>query len=225
MILKKFTQLKEINPDNREIIGVASSEVEDRDGEVIRQSGINFKNFLKTNPIMLANHDGGDIRSVIGKVTDIWREGNKTLFKAQFSKASDLANQAYEMVKEGILNTFSIGFVAKSFDDDNKTISESELLEISLVPIPSNPEALVMAKGLKENDFAKKTVELWKEKKIETQIKQMNEDTKKEVMGILNGIKQGADTVMDLLGTTDEMEEEKSLEKDFYKKLINNLKK
>jgi HK97 family phage prohead protease len=176
MIIHKYSKLKEINPENREIIGISSTEDEDRDGEVVKQSGIDFKNFLSTNPILLANHEGHDIRSVIGKVKRIWREDNKTLFEAQFSKASELANQAYEMVKEGILNTFSIGFMAKAFDEKKPgIITESELLEISLVPIPANPNAIVVAKNL-DNKFAKKTYEMWKRQGIEEPKEYTNED-------------------------------------------------
>lgn len=158
MIIRKYAKIKEINRRKREIIGVASTEDEDRDGEIVKQSGLNFDTF-KTNPVLLANHDGGDIRSVIGKVSEIWREGNKTLFKATFSKANEFAKQAYGMVKEGVLNTFSIGFMAKDFDKN--VITKSELLEISLVPIPANPKAVVMAKMM-DNEFANKVYSIWK---------------------------------------------------------------
>jgi HK97 family phage prohead protease len=177
MLITKYTQLKEINPENREIIGVASTEDEDRDGEVIKQSGLNTKIFIETNPILLANHDGVDIRSVLGKITEIWLKGNKTMFKAKFSKVNELAVQAYEMVKEGILNTFSIGFMAKEYDKN--TITKSELLEISLVPIPANPNAIVMAKGYK-GEFADKLNKYWEKQGFRKEEDPKEEETEEE---------------------------------------------
>jgi phage head maturation protease len=59
-----------------------------------------------------------------------------------------LAQEVKELVSEGFLNTLSIGFMSlqyKQNDNSNGIIYESvELLEISIVSVPANPEAVVL---------------------------------------------------------------------------------
>lgn len=140
------------------MLGIASSSTPDRDGESVLPEGGDFKNFKK-NPVILASHNYRDFP--IGKATKIWVEGKKVLFKMKFSEATQSAKDAYELVKEGILNTFSIGFIPREYDEEKKIINKWELLEISVVSVPANPDAVVVAKGLKENDLAQKLCKQW----------------------------------------------------------------
>jgi len=163
--LKGYLSQKEEN----EIVGIASTEDPDRDGEIIKQIGWDLENF-KTNPVILASHNYSNFP--IGKATDIAIENGKLMFKAIFSQATEEARQAYELVKEGILNTFSVGFIPREFDSKNQDIiTKAELLEISLVSVPANPKAIVVAKGFKENIMAQDMIKQWL----------LNEDMKKSV--------------------------------------------
>lgn len=55
----------EIQEKTQEVFtAIASSEVEDRQGEVVKQSGWNLKNF-KNNPILLYMHDHTNIHRVV----------------------------------------------------------------------------------------------------------------------------------------------------------------
>jgi HK97 family phage prohead protease len=160
-----------------EITGIASTETVDRDGEVIRANGWDLLNF-KENPVLMLMHNYQEFP--IGKITDIAVEGKKLTFKAIFSQKTQKAIEAYELVKEGILSAFSVGFIAREFDPkDQNIITKAELLEISLVPVPANPEAIVMAKGFKENEIAKfivKNFDLEEKKEEEKE----EEESKKE---------------------------------------------
>lgn len=148
-----------------EIIGIASTEAQDRDGEVILQSGWDLENFKK-NPVILASHNYYEFP--IGKATDIQVDNGKMIFKMVFSQATEKAKEAYQLVQEGILKSFSVGFIPREHDPmQPHMITKAELLEISLVTVPANPEALVLAKGMKDNRLAQQILkDYWIEKSM-----------------------------------------------------------
>lgn len=162
-----------------EIIGIASTDTPDRDGEVIKQEGWDLTNFQK-NPVLLASHNYHEFP--IGKATDIAVHDGKLMFKAVFSEATEKAKEAYALVKEGILSAFSVGFIPREYDQkEARIITKAELLEISLVAVPANPAAIVLAKSFsennEENELAKELVKYWsiKEEKEEEQEEQEEE--------------------------------------------------
>lgn len=120
---------------------VISDESVDRQGEIIKQDGWDLENFLK-NPVILFGHDSYDLP--IGKAVDIYTEGDKTYAVIEFAaEIYDKAKTIWEMVKAGILNTVSVGFINNEYD--NNELTKNELLEVSIVPIPANPNAIVLA--------------------------------------------------------------------------------
>jgi len=156
-----------------EIVGIASTEMPDRDGEIIKQDGWDLTNF-KSNPVIMVSHNYQDFP--IGKATDIFidKQIGRLQFKAVFSQATQKAKEAYALVKEGILNTFSVGFIPREYDQkDNSIITKAELLEISLVAVPANPGAIVLAKGMKDNVLAKDFVEEWNVKFPEKEVEEV----------------------------------------------------
>lgn len=139
----------EIQQKDGKIVGIASSSVEDRQGEVVAVDGWDLKNFKKA-PRLLWAHDHSE--PAIGKVTKIFYEGvgkaKKLMFEAVFQDVTEKARAIRQLVQEGFINTFSVGFVPKEMDGN--TITKSELLEISVVNVPANPEAMMLAyKSLK----------------------------------------------------------------------------
>jgi len=151
--LKGFLKKKE-----GEIVGIASTELEDRHGEVIKQDGWDLKLF-KDNPVILASHQYQDFP--IGKATSIRVKDNKLIFKAVFSEKTEKAKEAFNLIKEGILNAFSVGFIPKEWDKKkSNVITKAELMEISVVSIPANPQAVVTAKGMK-GDMIENMVKHW----------------------------------------------------------------
>lgn len=148
-----------LQKENNEIVGIASTAKEDRQGESIKQEGWDLKNFKK-NPVLLASHQYQEFP--IGKVTNVRVQDGNLTFKAIFSEATQKAKEAYQLVQEGILNTFSVGFIPREYDAKNASIiTKAELLEISLVAVPANPEAVVIAKTMEKNDLVKSLVKEW----------------------------------------------------------------
>lgn len=144
---------REIDEQERTIQFIASDETEDRYGDIIRQDGWQLANYKK-NPVGLWCHDSNGMCSAHngmpvarGVRTEI--RGAELLWLAQFWPAgqyefSDLIFDAY---RQGFMNAVSVGFIPVEF----KYIEEGygieflkqELLEVSFVPVPANPNALV----------------------------------------------------------------------------------
>lgn len=142
------------------ITAVASTALVDRHGEIVEVEGWELKNFKKAPRILWA-HD--HTIPAIGKATKVWVEGQgkkaKLMFKMAFQDITEFGKQAKELVEQGWIDTFSVGFMAEEMEDNKFT--KQELLEISLVNVPANPEAQVAAyksfadSGIEEEDMVK----------------------------------------------------------------------
>lgn len=136
---------KNFNDEERTFEAIASTETPDRHGDIIKQDGWVLDSFLK-NPVLLWGHDYHS--PPIGKVIDIRVEDNKLVFKAKFPEEGvyELSDTIYRLFKEGILKAFSVGFIPLEWEekkDGGYIFKKQELLEISAVTVPANPEALV----------------------------------------------------------------------------------
>jgi len=147
-------QVKSIGDDEIEIIG--STAHMDRDGEVLDPAGWDLKNFKK-NPVVLPAHDYH--QPAIGKAVNIKIEDGKLVFKIKFPPEGDnpLADVYRKLYKGGFMSASSVGFLPIEWvDGDGKgkspyrTYTKAELLELSLVSVPCNPNALLTAKGVEK---------------------------------------------------------------------------
>ena len=140
-----LTSVFKAQPDDDgtiKIQGYASTNDTDRAGDVIEkdawlQGGLdNFKN----NPILLFNHD---YNSPIGKATGLEVTDRGLKIDGIISKS---AGKIADMVKEGILGAFSVGFRVKDADyieeTDGLRIKDAELFEVSVVSVPANQSAV-----------------------------------------------------------------------------------
>jgi HK97 family phage prohead protease len=123
---------------------VASDGELNRHGETVNPDGWDLKNF-KQNPIILINHDY-TVQNAVGmakgvKVVD----GKLMLGSVEFSKTNPLAVLTFNLIKEGILKTVSVGYIVTKWgsDEDKYSIMKQELLETSFVVVPANPRAML----------------------------------------------------------------------------------
>ena len=143
------------------IRGMASTSDFDRAGDSIStdawtKGGLN--NFEK-NPIILFNHN---YDRPIGRATSLKTTANGLELTAKISKA---AKDVVELVKDGVLGAFSVGFRVKDADyieeTDGLKIKDAELFEVSVVSVPCNQSATFsLAKSfdsLEEYEDFKKT--------------------------------------------------------------------
>jgi len=160
--------VKSVDLKGRKLIMVGSNESIDRDGDVIRVNGWNLENFLK-NPVFLWGHD---YRSVpIGAATSVVkrRKPDPSLeFTIRWPTEGihPFADMILLLYAEKIINASSVGFMPikhaprEKLEDEDEDMYKrywapreflaQELLELSGVPVPSNPEAIqnfVKSKG------------------------------------------------------------------------------
>ena len=136
------------------IRGMASTADFDRAGDSISveawQKG-GLKNFEK-NPIILFNHD---YDKPIGRATGLKAGPDGLELECKISKSAP-ANVA-ELVKDGVLGAFSVGFRVKDADyikeTDGLMIKDAELFEVSVVSVPCNQSATFsLAKSFDSDD-------------------------------------------------------------------------
>ena len=126
--------------DSIYISGYASSSNVDRAGDVIPSSvwEAGIKNYLK-NPVLLAYHDHDD---PVGRTVEHKIDAGGLWIKARISAAAEVFN----LVKDGILTAFSVGFRVLDAEYNSATelfvIKELELLEISVVAVPCNQDTV-----------------------------------------------------------------------------------
>ncbi len=171
---KLFTNalVKELEVDGKkEKLFVASDSTEDRQGEVISIDGWQLDNFKK-NPVLLWGHDQN--RPSVGVAEKIGYktiDGRKSLvFEPKFHKKDEFSRLVAELVDEGWIKMTSVGFMPLEMTDN--TFTKQELLEISFVNVPANPNAigLAMSKGFSAESIKKAMPEAKIPKKIENVI-------------------------------------------------------
>jgi HK97 family phage prohead protease len=207
-----------LKKENDQLTFVASDETLDRGGEVIPIESWDLKNYSK-NPVLLVNHDY-QVQNIVGKATNIRIEDKKLLFDPVFHGITQLAKEVEAMVKEGILDTVSVGFMPHGPEKDGESI-KNELFEISFVPVPANPSAsrlsAVMAKSV--DDVEIKQVDAWvneveeKEVKVEPEVKEgrvLSNRNRKLINDSIEILKQAAMALDDLLAMTDASAEKDS---------------
>lgn len=131
---------------------VASTEDVDRAWEVIKVDWWRWKNFMK-NPVIIANHIY-KVENIVGKATEIYIKNNQLVIEWVFSSSNPLWVLLADLYEEGMIKSVSVWFIPKSRDKNNaKIITEAELLELSFVAVPCNPNALSLdqKKLLEEN--------------------------------------------------------------------------
>ena len=125
----------------------------DRHGTRINPDGWDLSAF-KRNPIALFGHSGG---FPIGKWENVRVEGGKLLGRLVLAARGTSAriDELASLVEQGILRAVSVGFTVIEEGTRGKSpydFMRQELLEVSLVSVPSNTNALAVARGLNISD-------------------------------------------------------------------------
>lgn len=143
--LIKVTSERATPVGKRIIRGIASTAHRDRHGETVSPKGIEWK-----LPVpLLANHDH---RAPIGRVIDLTATDSELRFTAEVSQATEQARQVWELISDGTLSGVSIGFIGLEHEVQPKGLhwKAAELLEISVVAVPSNRESRILTTVGKE---------------------------------------------------------------------------
>lgn len=141
-----IASIKEAGDVNGTFRVVATTQGKDRDGEIVLQEGLDVTNFLK-NPVILFGHDYWSLPIGVATKVEKNSETGQTIIEGVFAseEANPKAQQVRRLYDAGMLKAVSIGFIAKNWEGN--VITESELLELSFVPVPANADALDIAKS------------------------------------------------------------------------------
>jgi len=140
--------------DDRVLTFDGSTETLDRADEVISAAGWELENY-ENNPVFLWAHNYS--MPPIGKATKTWVQGKRLKFKIEFADTETypFADTIYRLYKGGFMRAVSVGFLPLEVEDAEDDSGKSrkgkqprrryvrqELLELSAVPVPCNPDAL-----------------------------------------------------------------------------------
>ena len=141
--------------DDGAVSFIASTATPDRYGDTIEQAGWNLSAYQK-NPVLLWAHSHSE--PPVGRVVSMSvKDGNLVADRVEFTtdEVNPFGAKVGRMVKAGFLNAVSVGFLPSKFEPRKAadgsflgyTFQEQELLELSVVPVPANPEALLQNKA------------------------------------------------------------------------------
>lgn len=172
-IIRKAAQIERIDVETdgvRRTLFLASTDTPDRALDVVDQASWKLDNY-RSNPIVLVDHDYST-DAVVGRGDVQVTERGLTLEIVRWSDRPRAAGIRAD-VEAGVLSAVSVGFrpgrrvLRTELPKDHPAWSESgwgmvyydcELLEISIVAVPMNPEALaeraIRAAGLTVGDLA-----------------------------------------------------------------------
>jgi len=171
--LSTVVEVRSIDEDTRTAEFVAATEngVDTWQGrEFLRMSGANLKRFRK-NPVVLDAHDRWSTRAVIGDAK-LTLAGRELLASVRFATTAH-ADEIWQLVRDGFVRAVSVGFIPdakqtvrlKDGESDGEgeariqgpatVIKSWELLEISVVPVPADADAIRRMYCGPEGDEAK----------------------------------------------------------------------
>jgi phage head maturation protease len=179
-------ETKALNMEERTLEVVITTTKRDRDGDIIESRGLDFANFLK-NPVVLWAHDMS--KPPVGKVLSVKARPSQVDAVVQFAETA-FGLEVFKLYAGGYLNAWSIGFLPKRWEriEPNDTtpnmpsellgfhVLEAEVVELSAVPVPANPEALAKALESSETEEMRKALrDGWEKNKPEEEGEEQRE--------------------------------------------------
>jgi len=143
--------VRALRAEAREADFVASTDAVDSYEEVVEQSWRLDR--FKSNPVVLFGHRSRELPIGIATRCEIVNGQLECTLRFVTEDKNPLAEQVWKMVRDGELRAVSVGFVPntvrveKRDGRDTYVLADNELHEISVVPIPANPEALSKMKA------------------------------------------------------------------------------
>lgn len=133
--------INEKQDTNKPITFVLSDESVNSYGFVVLTEGIDTSAFER-NPVMLYMHNRDG--NVIGRWENIRKDGKRLLGDAVFDDSTELAATVKKQVEKGFLRSVSIGIEQIATEELNgvQTVTKCRLIEVSIVDIPSNENAV-----------------------------------------------------------------------------------
>lgn len=145
----------------REFVAKITTNSIDRDREIVDPKGIDFAYYRK-NPVILWGHNYSEPAIGRSQWIKTWTENGKAkghISKGVIASGVQKAEDVFNLIQQGILNTTSVGFVPISGHEPTEKEIEADsslkkvayihdkisMLEYSIVNVPANPEATIEA--------------------------------------------------------------------------------
>ncbi len=204
--IKLYGVFTKRNNDEQTVEGIASSEAVDSQGEIVELAAISkaLPGYMKYANLREMHQWSAVGKAIQAKIDD----------KGLFIKGHIVDPVAWQKVKEGVYNGFSIG--GKVLSKVGNKIQDLVLNEISLVDRPANPEAIFSMVKMEdgkitemqdENSVAKQILELAKVARVLINKAEANGTSTFELQDTLNQIKG----MSDFLGKEDKARLDKVL--------------
>jgi len=119
----------------------------DRHGDRVLGQGLDVSAYLN-NPVLLWGHNSQEPYAVIGQAQGVEVDASGMSLLPVWREAAndaDPMNIVRLLWDSGMVRAFSIGFLPKSWEENEEggfDFTRAEILEVSLVPVPANAEAL-----------------------------------------------------------------------------------
>jgi hypothetical protein len=150
------------DPEERILEFIGSTAVVDRYGDIIEVAGWDLANY-KNNPIFLWAHNSS--LPPLGRAVSVKKTAEALVFQIKFASREEYGGEwpaiapspetIYNLYLNGYLRATSVGFsyierepIIDPKNDGRQTgwrFLKQELYELSAVPVPANPEALMLA--------------------------------------------------------------------------------
>ncbi len=141
---------KAISDETRTARFVITTQGVDRDNDTVAVSGWDVSNYVKS-PVVLWAHDYSQMPVARAIELNQTPKGLEALAEFPPKGTYAFADTVFEMLKGGFLSATSVGFRPTAYEPDEKrggiNFTKQELLEFSIVPVPANPEALIVARS------------------------------------------------------------------------------
>lgn len=155
-------EFRAIREEAREVDFVASTETPDAHDSIVKANWDTAR--YESNPVVLWAHESRELP--IGVATKVRVVKKELLATVRFVGAdvNPKAEQVWQGVKQGVIRGMSVGFyprsvrVEKQNDRELLVLDDNELLELSITPIPSNPETLAKLRSRALADASTKNV-------------------------------------------------------------------
>ena len=207
----------------RTIEFVASTEAVDRYGDIIRTSGWKLDDYRK-NPVFLWAHKSGE--PPIGRTIDVHVETAPVPALIQHVEFADaatykFADTVFQLYKGGYMRAVSVGFMPLAAptritdSEGNATggyeFTSQELLELSAVRLPANPEALarMQSRGLAAADLERVFTPAMSEEAVYRELIAVHQEISKIAVGLAT---QAVRAALEALKKADRVEPEVAFE-------------
>ena len=164
LVLRKSAGCKILDEQRRRIAAVISSEVIDRDGEIVSVASLRaaMQDYMK-NPVLLAGHChklNTGTSPVVGRIVAYEVLGKNVEVVVEFAGTA-LGLEYWELYRHKYQRAFSIGFRPLASEEQTiggkrvRVYTAIELFEVSCVAVPANPLALSKGKS-RGGDFVRR---------------------------------------------------------------------